>query len=220
MNRIRQSGPSCSGPRGGWTLLELLVLIAVVTFLGSLLLVGFQQVLEESKKTQCIGNLRQIGVGLLTYAAEHDGYMPNQLPGGQGNPTWHYYLRDYLGWGNHGTSTRLGNCPAHPRMSNNNQFIFKRSYAMNSSYTPSFWQSRRVLVPQEAFLVGENRPDSEARRIVRPGQADIGFEHNERANFLFLDGHVESRTLEEIPPGSENNRPHYIRFWQPLNYQN
>lgn len=202
--------------RVGWTLLELLVVMAIVAVLVALLFVGVTHVQATSHRATCMSNLRQIGAALLLRASEHDGYLPNQLPGGQGNPGWHFYVRDYLDWGNHGTHSRVGNCPAHPRLSNNNQFKYKRSYAMNSSYTPSFWQTKRVRYPAEAFLVGENRATSETRRIT-PG--DMGFEHNGYTNLLFLDGHVESRTLEMIPPHSDRHQPHYVRFWRPLEYR-
>lgn len=216
MTRLCHGESKCFGWRPGFSLLEMLILITVTAIFAILLIAAATRVLDASKQAQCVNNLKQIGVGLHLYASDNDGLMPNQLPGGQGNPTWHSYLNQYLAWGSNGAGTRLGNCPAHPRKSQNRSFEYKRSYAMNSSYTPSFWRVGRVQHPEKAFLVGENQADSETRRIT-PG--DVGFEHHQRANFLFLDGHVTTLSEDEIPPPSERGQPHHTQFWRPLEFR-
>lgn len=204
------------GCHTAFSLLEILVVIAVMAILTALLVaMAAPRAFDIYQQSKCASNLRQIGMGLHLYAIDNDGRMPNQLPGGQGNPTWHYYLQDYLDWGSGGAASSLGNCPTHPRKSNLSNFNFKRSYAMNASYTPSFWQSRLVQHPEKAFLVGENRPDSETRRIT-PG--DIGYNHRDKANFLFLDGHVAALSEAQVPASADRRQPHYILFWRPLEY--
>ncbi len=60
-----------SGCRRGFTLVELLVVVAVVGMLLGLTLPAVQHARESGRRVQCANNLRQIGLGLQTYHAQH-----------------------------------------------------------------------------------------------------------------------------------------------------
>ena len=59
----------------GFTLLELLIVIAIIAVLIALLLPSVQQAREAARKTQCRNNLMNIGLGLRTYNQAH-GVLP------------------------------------------------------------------------------------------------------------------------------------------------
>jgi prepilin-type N-terminal cleavage/methylation domain-containing protein/prepilin-type processing-associated H-X9-DG protein len=62
--------------KGAFTLIELLVVIAIIAVLAGLLLPGLAQAKGIAKRAKCTSNLKQIGVGLFLYLAENERYPP------------------------------------------------------------------------------------------------------------------------------------------------
>jgi prepilin-type N-terminal cleavage/methylation domain-containing protein len=62
--------------RGGFTLVELLVALAIIAVLLGLMSAGLAQVRQSGRRVQCLANLRSFGVALRLYANDHDGFLP------------------------------------------------------------------------------------------------------------------------------------------------
>jgi prepilin-type N-terminal cleavage/methylation domain-containing protein len=86
---------SCTGETapGGFTLLELLVVITIITILMGMLLVFVRRTKASADSIHCLANLRQITTALRMYAADHGNRFPD--PGVAELP-WEATIQAYL----------------------------------------------------------------------------------------------------------------------------
>ena len=84
--------------RGGFTLIELLVVIAIIAILAAILFPVFAQAREAARKTTCISNCKQLGLGFMMYVQDYDEQFPFVTCGDSytgGCATW---IRGSLPW--------------------------------------------------------------------------------------------------------------------------
>ncbi len=80
------AGHRCRVGAGGFTLLQLLIVVAVIVILVTLSLALVGQVREGARRTVCASNLRQWGSAVMAHAADNKGFVPETV-----NPGWNNF---------------------------------------------------------------------------------------------------------------------------------
>ncbi|MBQ7207014.1 MAG: DUF1559 domain-containing protein [Lentisphaeria bacterium] len=75
-----------------FTLIELLVVIAIIAILAAMLMPALQQARERALVSQCVSNLKQVGVGMFNYTQNYDDYYPALRTASGNTDIWSYVL--------------------------------------------------------------------------------------------------------------------------------
>ncbi len=216
-------------PRG-FSMVELLVVLAVVMILTSLLMPGLQSARHSAYTVVCGANQRQIGIGFLLYSEDHNGHLPVSLLQEQGD----YAEMMAVTTGDQGESSPQGpgydglgklwefryldspkclHCPMH---------CHKHTFEANSLAYTSLTGSVMRRIYSNYHYTGHATLEScrgggmlERRNMNRGDQFVLltdglrtreDFNHQTGLNVLFADGHYEyhADTGEEI----RNSLPH------------
>jgi len=206
----------------GFTLLELMVVIAILGVLAALLLSAMQAMKEESASTRCLNNLRQWGVALNLYANDNGGFLPRRGQGVQlvtqiDRPTdWFNALPPYLGLPSYQDLVNQGK---RLKPGDESVFVCPRSkdpgatnflpYAMNMYLSPWIRPNSHSLQELEspsqlAFLA--DAPGGYSSTIPSTQAFSVIARHRGRANICFVDGHAGSFDGDRI--GCGKGDPH------------
>lgn len=76
----------------GFTLVELLVVISIITILAGLLLPALQNAINAARNSSCANNTRQLAIALVQYADDNENFLPRVAYWSQSEDhTWHFY---------------------------------------------------------------------------------------------------------------------------------
>lgn len=110
--------------RRAFTLIELLVVISIISILAAILFPVFARARENARRTSCLSNLKQLGMGVMQYVQDYDEMYPStsrytwgQFGGDNSGVTtfWFHDLQPYV------KSTQIFRCPSSPLRDDNIQ---------------------------------------------------------------------------------------------------
>ncbi len=206
-------------PRAGFTLVELLTVIAVIGVLAAILIPVVGRVRESARKANCISNLRQLGLATLLSADERNRFFPTEFTQ-SGTPTNWIIQMVLSGYApdivpivrNVDTvwicpSARLARVPAEETNANTygkNEIVVGRGGVPGTAPTLARLESpaRTALIMDgfwtgSAFATSVNPVNRQPTAVHPPDDSSL-------INIVFMDGHVGSRRRSDLPAAPED----------------
>ncbi|MDD2706843.1 MAG: substrate-binding domain-containing protein [Verrucomicrobiae bacterium] len=194
-----------------FTLVELLIVMALLSVLAAMLLPALRGALEVGRRAKCIGQMRQLGQAVAAYVNDYDGWLPMVRsdvtpPGSDASMKWitnQAFLRNLgirlvyeSGWKSSNMERLV--CPSDKSPYVDTYYAYQTSYAFNinlGNATFPYWHRMEEFAkPGGLCLAFEARGKFYYDAYMSaPGTTygdKIPYLHGNGANVLYLDGHV------------------------------
>lgn len=179
-----------------FTLIELLVVVAIIAILAAILFPVFARARENARRSSCQSNLKQLGLGFQMYMQDYDSYLPSKTLDSSSplfSIEWDRAILPYT------KSMNLLQCPSDsasghvtsPTLGPN----LYRSYGcpfsgVSENLLP--YPSLTVLLAEDVSPATAWDDSWNLGAYVQFLGSQVGWRHNDTANFLFMDGHVKA----------------------------
>ncbi len=194
--------------RGAFTLVEVLISIALIAILGSVIYGASTTAMAVTKRSKCAANLKSLGNGLGAYVADHDGSF---IPAYQGSfGYWFNELAPYMSGGEldwtKGIYPPWLQCPSKPGLCGYGWNYAAFGQNTSTQTKASYAKIVQVTEPSRTIIMGDSADDPEASRTEHfviygtykklPKRHFLG-----TGNYLYVDGHIATMTPDQTEEG-------------------
>ena len=156
----------------GFTLIELLVVIAIISILAAILFPVFARARENGRRTSCLSNMKQLGLGVMQYQQDNDEMYPQAYwyKNDQGD------LNGYMQWSGatmpYVKSEQLYVCPSDPNKGLPPTNPQDPSYSSAPTDPPTDAQVARISYTANAALMPRKRRTVDPANVVNMSAVD------------------------------------------------
>jgi prepilin-type N-terminal cleavage/methylation domain-containing protein len=191
-----RGGRSCQAVKS-FTLIELLIVIAIIAILAALLLPALRASMEKSRQISCASRIRQMGFAHSQYTADNNGYYTCSQGGIDVKEHWYYILPDYLDCAISALQKDgVWRCP-----SGNTVYAQVSPYTLNHTINARAVGVQRVTAkdsqlhwPSKTWLLADGGNGDYSFHLIYTsgGWADrVSYRHFNGRNIVFFDLHTE-----------------------------
>lgn len=194
---------------GGFTLIELLVVIAIISILAAILFPVFARARENARRTSCLSNLKQIGMGIMQYTQDYDETYPNYgtLVGtSEVSPWWTGKVAPYV------KSSAVLKCPSSPLGTEStfthygaNILVLKAARGVGNAYEPGL-KLAQVNFPASTYMV----MDSGALRVIPWGTTQSVRSGSSNHYLPGVGSFIENTAVSEIYQDDYQRGRHFL----------
>lgn len=174
----------------GFTLVELLVVVAIIGILAGILVPVLGRARESAKRKSCASNLKQLGLGLNIYATDNSENFPTGSSGQGARSSISLIYPTYLG------TKKVFSCPSN---ATSTATLSAQSTYDDGSSGDTSWNS--------SYGYDDSKSAADLGQIAIMSDTPTGSSstnhQGEGINILFVDGHIEWGTSTFVNNGDE-----------------
>lgn len=187
--------------QSAFTLLELLIVIAIVAILATLILPALERARARARRVQCVHQLKQVGLAFHSFAHDHNNLFPMQTATNAGGSKefadaaariageFYFAYRHFQPLAGHLLNPAPLKCPVDRRRATATNFT-----TMNNGNISYFVTADAEFGDSQSILAGDGNLVAQTSRVNLTSDRSLSWNaemHYLAGNVLFGDGHVE-----------------------------